>query len=261
MKSAIHNLQSKFNNDGVSDIVGYMIIMAIILVALSVVYAAVFPVLYDSQNTNYVRNIEQSFKVLGFNINRIVSGGAPSQSIEIKLRGGTISTGSDSRLVLDFTNVSGGPQEESYSLLTVEHYFDGQYIAYEGGGIWSRYMGVGSMPLTSIYPSIIIGNVSVVPVGVSVGTQMSGGGQGMARVEVSGVSSDIEAYLNASRIYINVTSDYCSGWEVYFRDKLGLSLTGGTAGNCTNDWVNASFRSGNTTLFVVKRGLETRVRA
>lgn len=226
-----------FSEEGISATVGFLLIVAIMMAMTATIYAVAYPILWDTQERSYAQNVQQSFIVMSSNINRIISDKTPSQSIEIQTMDASISSSGSSTMNITWTNSTGAldcweeyPNCTTFNLLTIEHTKKGRTIAYEGGGVWEKYLGGGVAVLSN--PSISTGTVTMIPVAVIIGGTASAGGGGMVRITVdkTGESTIIEED-NVFDIQLNITSEHCKGWEHYFEIELGKSTTGGCTGN------------------------------
>lgn len=244
---------------GVSEVVGFLLILTIVMMAIGVVYAVGFPTLNSIQDGSYIGNVEQSMRILALNAQRIATGSAPSQAVEIKLKDSAISVLRKSTLNITFTNGSGGRVTDFSSLnpMTVEADFRDRKIAFEGGGVW-RKEPTGTAMLRS--PPYAFGNVTVLPLLLISGANHSQSGTGVVRVILDNAgrsqgsaAPDVSTFQNASRLVLNVTSDFCQGWKGYFNTSLSFPIIENQ--DCSNSVlvVNVSAKiSGNMTLFITK---------
>jgi hypothetical protein len=72
---------------GVSDVVGFVLVFALITASVGVVTVFGISTLEDARNDERVNNAERAFDVLADNFADITRGGAPSRATEIKLAG------------------------------------------------------------------------------------------------------------------------------------------------------------------------------
>lgn len=247
----------------VSEVVGYLFIFGIVMATISIIYVNAFPALQKSQDQNYLANVDQSFRVLSFNINRILTGGAPAQSMELKLKGSTVGILQKSTLNVSWMNRTSGGNETTgaETLATVEHRFLDRKIAYEGGGVWSRSAEGGVALLEP--PPFVLGNTTVIPYATLSSGNTSRSGDGLVHMELKvecrvlgQCAPSVLGYLNASRVTLNITSEYCPGWKSYFERTWGFQSSHFDDGSCTGDdrivanvtrWLGGV----NTTLYLI----------
>ncbi|WP_449271519.1 DUF7289 family protein, partial [Haloparvum sedimenti] len=76
---------------GVSDVVGYVLVFALITASIGTVFAAGLGGLDDRRQAEQVNNVERAFDVLHDNLRDIHRNDAPSRATELRLAGGTLS--------------------------------------------------------------------------------------------------------------------------------------------------------------------------
>lgn len=255
------------SDEAVSEIVGYLFIFGIVMSAISIVYVNAFPVLQRSQDQSYLANVDQSFRVLSFNINRIMTSGPPSQSIEVKLKDSTISVLGKSNLNVAWRNDSlQNDTTGAMTLLTVEHLFSDRKIAYEGGGVWVKTSDGGVATLA--VPNWILGNATDIFYSTLSTSNASRSGTGLTDIELVNscrvlgqCAPTTVQYINASRVTLNVTSEYCLGWEHYFERTWGFQAAhfdGSVCGSNNRLVANVSAWLGgvNATLYLTQVSVE-----
>ncbi|MBI4361961.1 MAG: hypothetical protein HY558_02190 [Euryarchaeota archaeon] len=223
------------DEEGVSETVGFIIVLAIIMLAISIVYGAAIPMVISAEETQYLKNVENAMVTLAYNANRIALGSAPSQSVEVKTRGAaSLSFTGRSTFNVSWYNDSRGRNYLNTTLLTIEHQLDNKKLAYEGGGVWGDWAGK-SVVISRPRPRFSFGNVTTLPVVAKSGANSSVGGTQVAHVDLENtcrssgqcVTTMSEA-VNATDITLGITSTYCNGWKKYFTDELGFNNLSGT---------------------------------
>ncbi len=220
-----------YSEDAVSEVVGFVTIFGMLAISILIIGVAGYPLVKSAQEVNNIENTKQSFTVLAANINKVVLGQTPSQSVEIKMYGGSLSVTGNS--VINITANSSGPRIPlvNSTLRSIESAVGDTVIAYEGTGVWITYPNGNTL---LIYKPLITNqsNVLVIPV-VSINGTSSTGGSGMSRVTAKGVPS-VTFYKNVSDIIVTITGDYTRGWEDYFKNIMSWSiLTSGTTSELT----------------------------
>jgi len=211
----------------VSEVVDFGIILGIMVLAVAVIGVAGFPLVEHMQEAGHTENIRQSFAVLAANLNKVAFGSAPSQSIELKMYGGTISaTGSSTiNVTVETWNSSTSsvePQSFERQMRMIENEFKDRSICYENTGAWAQYL-LGDAVMVSKPHFAFYDDVLVVPAVMISGT--SGiSGVGLVRVVSDGGESSIYSYQNISQVDITIISKYYKGWERYLNDTLGMQV-------------------------------------
>ena len=207
----------------VSGIIGFILVFGIMLTSVGIVYVYGFPLLLETKDANHLKNVEQAFIVLGYNINRVVLGNTPSQEVELRMSGGTVTATGNNTMNITWFNGTGG-EYLLIPLTTIEYEFQGTTTMYEGGGVWVRYPWGDTVMLSE--PLIINGSTIGISVGQYIGGSSSKSGTGFARVNIKGTGPvDVVSENNALNINITISSEYYRGWERYFNETLGLNTT------------------------------------
>jgi hypothetical protein len=213
----------------VSEMVDYSIILSIILLATAIITVAGVPMLKHMQETQHTENMEQSFQVLAMNINKVVFGNAPSQSVELKMYGGSLYSESDESSNISITmkvwDNSTTFRIENYSsqMGKLESDFQGTLIGYENSGVWARYSSGDAVMLSE--PRITCANnVIVIPDASIFGTN-SISGSGLVRITADSRPKSTVSYQNVSQMNVTITSDYVEAWEGFLTERLNMTTT------------------------------------
>ena len=219
------------SEDAVSEVVDFVTILGILVLSIGIIGVAGYPILRNAQEAKQIENTKQSFIVLAENINKVVLNQMPSQSVGLKISGGTLSVTGNSTLNItaNLTNQTTHNIEREVladgQMRSIESVVGDTVIGYEGTGVWAKYPN-GKTFL--VYKPLITNqsNVLVIPVVFISGTS-STGGSGISRVTAKGLPS-VTFYGNVSDIRININSSYADGWqERYFKSIMNWTI-------CTN---------------------------
>lgn len=222
------------SEDAVTEVVDFVTLLGILVLSIGLIGVVGYPIVKNAQETNHIENTKQSFIVLAENVNKVVMGQAPSQSVELKMYGGSLSVTGNS-LINITANSSGVPivLVNTTQMRSIESTVGDTAIAYEGTGVWAKYPDGNTL---LVYKPIITNrsNVLVIPVVYISGTS-SMSGSGMSRVTVKGVPG-VTYYGNVNNITVTINSSYIGGWQVgYFKNIMNWSIctSGGASGDCT----------------------------
>jgi len=212
------------SESAVSEVIGFILIFSIVMLAISAIYAVGYPTIQSSKENAQFQNMEQSFMVLQSNINTVAFGQAPVRTLKTSLGGGSLTVYPDAGWI----NVSttGTVYSCDVNIGAIEYEKNGRSIAYEGGGVWEKYPAGAAIKVSK--PRIFVhgddGNrtVSVSIINISSENGISSvGGEGAASVVVR-FHSTSSPYINSTsapeNVTIVVTSDYADAWERYFDD-------------------------------------------
>jgi len=214
------------SESAVSEVIGFILIFSIVVLAISAIYAVGYPTIQSSKENAQFQDMEQSFMVLQSNINTVAFGQAPVRTLKTSLGGGSLTVYPSEYLTeeqITVKNTTGTIIWEG-TIGAIEYENNGRSIAYVGGGVWEKYPAGSAIKVSE--PRIFVhednGNrtVSVSIINIS-GELSSVGGEGTASVRVRSNSlitpSPIITYPPGD-VTITVTSDYADAWGRYFED-------------------------------------------
>lgn len=238
------------SEDAVSEVVDFVTILGIMVLSIGMIGAAGYPILENAREANHIENTRQSFIVLANNINKVVVGQAPSQNVELKMYGESLSVTGSSSINITARNSTNQIQTLETQMRSIESVVGETVIAYEDTGVWARYPNgitiLVSKPLITIHS-----NALLIPV-VTLGGGSSIGGSGMSRVTAKGVPT-VTVWKNVSNISVKINSTYSHGWENYFSNANAWSL-------CTSDECTAILNKNNIDVYILNIQLNTEVK-
>jgi hypothetical protein len=216
------------SEDAVSEMVDFSIILSIMLLATGIIVVAGAPLLENTQKMQHTENIRQGFEVLALNMNKVVQGNAPSQSVEMKMYGGYLSVAGDNYISIDLQvwNSSANDFEIQPAvgsrIKNIENSFQDTTISYENTGVWAKY-STGQSVMVSEPRFTYANDVLVIPIAKIDGiTSISG--SGLVRVTADSGRKTVEAYENVSQVNITVTSEYFEAWGRYLNESLQMPI-------------------------------------
>ncbi|WP_406655743.1 hypothetical protein V7O62_08095 [Methanolobus sp. ZRKC2] len=250
----------KYSNDAVSEIVDYSIILAIILFATGIIIVAGVPILEDMQDAHHTENIKQSFQVLALNINKVVFGNAPTQSVELKMYGGSLSVTGNSQIGITMQTWNSSSDSFSSSfygkqMRKIENDFQDTSTGYENTGVWIKY-STGEAIMASEPRFTYANNVLVIPDG-SVSGADSISGSGLVRVTTDAGTRSINSYQNVSHVNISITSDYFKAWEKYLNESMEMQIVDVDAAN--NTFTASKNYNPNIDVYIVNSAMDVRI--
>ncbi|TFH44437.1 MAG: hypothetical protein E4G94_03870, partial [ANME-2 cluster archaeon] len=162
----IHDLFE--SESAVSAVIGTILILGIAILSISTILLYSIPTLYEMEDTAQAQKVEQAFTVLDSRTSKVALGESPIQTTYVSLMGGSINVNGDeegyneSKLVIITVDIGAswystfkdkrykwrgwdeyvgqvGMSEFNVSMGTVMYSKDDRIIAYEGGGVWSKY--------------------------------------------------------------------------------------------------------------------------
>lgn len=218
------------SEDAVSEVLDFVTILGILVLSIGIIGVAGYPILKSAQEAQQIENTRQGFIVLADNINKIVLGQTPSQSVELKMYGGTLSVTGNSTINITAINSTGGNETLVYTteMRSIESTVGDTVIAYEGTGVWAKYPNGKTLPVSK--PLITNqSNVLVIPIVTVMGTS-STGGSGIVRVVAYGTPG-VTSYRNVNNITVKITGDYTEGWKDSLEKIMSWSFSFGGSSN------------------------------
>lgn len=225
-----------------AELVGHIIIMAITIIGISMIALVGIPAIYSFQDMATVRNAEQTYTMLDSLASKVALGESSVQSIDIDLKGGSVSlipnsSSQPSYILFEFTNgTSGITTPILVPMGKIMYRLGDRDVAYEGGGVWTKYPS-GSVMLSP--PEFNFNGVTLTFPIVNVSGNFSAGGKGTASLKIEKKNSidntkiiyPTAAYQqqnpldqNITKIKITIKSEYYDAWEDYFRTTSLLNV-------------------------------------
>lgn len=227
----MHIVPEKFfkSENAVSEVVDTILILGIMLIAISIIGVAGYPALQNIQDHSHTENIKHSHTVLCENINKVVFDLAPSQSVELKMYGGSVLASGTSTInvTMQTWNSSSEPaglenQTFKRQMREIKHSYEDTAVAYENTGVWARYGNKGTIMVKK--PGFVLSeNNMIIPVAAVRGSNGISG-EGLIRVTADREDSSVFSYENVSSVDITVKSDYYAGWENYLNETMGMQV-------------------------------------
>jgi hypothetical protein len=201
---------------GVSEAIGFILTLGIVLLASGLVYAGGLPILQQSMDSTHFMEMEESFLLLAQNINEVAYERGPVRSTELKTLEGSMSLNHDSYLEITVND-----SVYTYNMGSVEYYLDNKIIAYENGGVWTKY---GNSTIMKSKPQISYSNVTTIPVIEILGDYLKAG-EGSTRIRAKYSETSSTYFINATgyESNINITSSFYKGWATFLEDNLGAN--------------------------------------
>lgn len=223
-----------------SEVVGHMILLAITVISVSMILLYSVPNIQKLEEIITVGNAEYTYEVLSLRAGNIGMGDSISQTVDMSLGGGVLS------VVPNGTNNGGAINKESYIVVQddnnsfkivvpmgkVTYSLGDRVIAYEGGGLWSKYPS-GSIMISE--PDLSYNRMTLTLPVTNISGNSSVGGKGIVTMYINKDPTDHTTilyptgksnrtnpvdYIKSGIIYVNITSDYYDAWAGYFQKKV-----------------------------------------
>lgn len=219
-------MKQKSSSAGVSETIGFVIVMSIIFLSIGMVYANAIPVLEDTQEAEHISNSQKTFNTLQNNLNEVVERDVPRRGTEIRLYESTV-TADEQTFWMNVSNeTSPAPSDfvRNRTSSNIMYKHEGERIIYENGAIirssrnrngsgmikepdWTVRESNGDVTVLIRYMRVI-----------SSGT-ISGDGTVLIRARDFGRRNPIEEELrNKKEMTIRIKSEHAGAWERYFEE-------------------------------------------
>ncbi|NHN58347.1 MULTISPECIES: hypothetical protein [Halorussus] len=132
---------------GVSDVVGFVLVFALITSTAAIVYTVGFSGLQDVRAEERLSNAERAFDILADNVADLHHRGAPSRATEIKLSDATLGYGDETTLTVEVAG-AGSPTPSYSTTLEPIAYAPADSparLVYENGAVFRERPGVGGV--------------------------------------------------------------------------------------------------------------------
>jgi hypothetical protein len=97
----------RFDDRGVSDVVGYVLVFALVTATIASVFAVGITGLEERRDAERVENVERAFDVLDDNLRDVQRHGDPSRATELRLSGGELTLSSTTNVTIEQVDASG----------------------------------------------------------------------------------------------------------------------------------------------------------
>lgn len=222
----------------VSELVGFVLIFAVVILSVALVTIAGYQGLDASREAERVNNAERGFDIFADNVDDVVRAGAPSRTTELKLDDADISLGQPV-----VVSVSGHPVGDP-SNITFDEQYELRPLVYDSGGGSTVIYESGAVVRADRNGAVLLrepgfvrsSNETAITLIQPYAADASGvGGSGPVHLRVTGDErSVVVAETTPHEVTIEVTSPNAAVWEGYFEARFpgSCSRTGDTVA-CT----------------------------
>ncbi len=214
--------------EAVSDVVSQVIILGITVIGVGMITLYGVPEIFELQDMANLKNIEQTFTILDSRASMAILGGSPLQITNVNLGGGAIMVEPNSSASRSFITINSSNFSITIPMGKIKYQLGDRIIAYEGGGLWSKYPS-GSVMLSP--PEFYYDGITLTLPVINISGNASVGGKGTAIVSIKKTATIVQYpnksianrtnpinYNIAGKVYVNITSDYFyDAWYNYAR--------------------------------------------
>lgn len=240
-----------------AELIGHVIILGLTITGIGLISVVGVPTIFKLQDMAVIRNVEQTYTLLDSRASGAIMGSSPLQTVDMNLGGGTLTvvpngTAVDNRsyMVINSTNFN-----FTIPMGKLKYRLGDRIIAYEGGGVWSKYPSGGSVMLSP--PEFHYNGWTLTLPIVNLRGTGSTGGKGTASISFRNTAT-VQLYPNASnpdmvnpvngskigKVYVNITSEFYDAWAEYAKSLVYTKVV-----------TNSTTRTANIELQVVPNTL------
>ncbi|WP_276300702.1 DUF7289 family protein [Halorussus lipolyticus] len=180
---------------GVSDVIGFVLIFALITSTAAIVYTVGFSGLQDARQEERVSNAERVFDILADNVGDLQHRGAPSRATEIKLSEASLGYDDETTLTVEVTNAPATPRySTNLDPITYSPTDSAVQLVYENGAVFreQRSGGVVLERPGSVFRTDGATKTAVIPFVQTRRTGSSGvGGSSTVRIRTENLGSEV----------------------------------------------------------------------
>ncbi len=215
------------NSSAVSETLGYILVTALVIVAISTVYVSTYDMLQDTSEDKKIEGLRQSFKRVQNVLSLSTYGGAPLQSIQVEAQGGMFTVQNETRVRV----VGNSSTIFDEHIGSFNYRYEDLEICLEGGAIWEDYYGhknAVTSPRIFIHttstqdPSQASKTVVIIVLNKLKGN-FSVAGEGSLDFFFNKTMVDTSTYSQPGNVTLNVTSPYAELWNDFFEKLPGDS--------------------------------------
>ena len=213
----------------VSEVVGYILMVAIVFIAIGMVFANFIPAADDAEVAEHTKNTERVFSVLQSNIYEMIENGVPSRGIEMRLKDGTLSTQRDTSQMNVTIDTGSDTIERFPGTQHVTYETDAGTLSYENGAVFRRSGRGNSVMIEEPRWRIEEDGPVILPIVAASGSDTVSGNP-VVLIEVSENQAVAQYRLDpanvtaAEEVEIEITSPNADGWNRYFEEVDGAEV-------------------------------------
>ena len=216
---------------GVSEVVGYVLIISLVITTVGVVSVSGVSVLQDAREAQQIENAKRAFDLLADNVEDIYREGAPSRSTEVQLGSAQLVAERTTTINVSWTNSTGFRQFQPLEIRSVTYEGGGNdRLIYDAGAVFrlSRPDGGGAVlrePPLVVTPAR---TVIATPQTVGQGTDTSAVSGSTALIRTTKLSESVlTRSTQYANITMNVTAPHWRAWRKALDERQNIDCGSG----------------------------------
>lgn len=227
----------KINDKAVSEAIGFILILGLVLTGIALVTLYGYPVLVKEQSSTDVKNMERAMIVIQNDMKSLCFKNVPYKESTLQVSGGTLEV-IDADDYGGYINVSSGTDPKKYPLgaLTYRSDRSTEVITLENGAVMTRQEGAAGSAMLAEPRWFYDGPTKTFVIYImNICADERMAKSGMATVRMS-LKDPAEPYVYEPEAPFDVTieyhlgnsGDFSTAWENYLTSTVGMSLSGDT---------------------------------
>lgn len=213
---------------GVSEVVGYVLVISLVITTVGVVSVSGIGVLQDAREAEQIENAKRAFDLLADNMEDVYREGAPSRSTEIQLGSAQLVAQQETTLNVSWLNSTGDQVFRQFSTTSITYRGGGdQRLVYDSGAVFRLSQPDGAGTVLREPPFVVTGERAVVAVPRlrTAGTTAVSGSTALIRANRASQTVYTRTAQNNDRIWVNVTSPHWRAWQTTFDSRGNVDCT------------------------------------
>ena len=206
------------NETAVSEVVGFILIFGMVILAIGIIYAFGYPMLQSNMETSVFESSEQSFIVIQSNMKAVAFEQSPVKTVKMKLQTAALAYSNESSIQLDYNNTT-----IKKPLGRIEYIQDERKIVYESGGVFKRYYQNNQVLVANphIFSTTAASGENVVSVGIITlyGNNASSGGSGILSLSMKHNDSQLRQLNDNTTLTLTINSTLAPRWATHLREE------------------------------------------
>ncbi len=225
----------KMNEEAVSEAIGFVLILGLVLTGIGLVTLYGYPVLVKEQSNADVRNMERAMIVIQNDMKSLCFKNVPYKEATLQVSGGTLEVIGSKEVGTPRFEVSGISTPRSFSPGALIYRSDRgtEVITLENGAVMTRQEGAAGSAMLAEPRWFYDGPTATLVIyimNITADERMAKSGMSTVRMSLEGTGSNVYEHTNDITVKYNEdpNNNLFVAWENYLTGSLKMSGSGGT---------------------------------
>ncbi len=251
-------MRLKQNEEGISEPIGYLLILGVIISALGVIIVFSSPIVEQGKDTANFNNMLAGFSVLKTDLDTVALTSSPIRTTKLNPASGNIYVDPSGNVTKNRMIINGTTEIYNSTMGVIAYTHKDKKVIYECGGVIESYSTTNST-LFRENPKINVdrtlgGNNTLISIMKITGNFSSISGEGVAQVIITSPRYNETYNSGTSEVTLTITvnSVYASAWKKYLSDQ-GFEILSNSEGQ-------VSAKITNTRVIIGEHRIDVRLR-